>query len=130
MVKYGLYNVKYLRGQDWELWQRYVSAGANIKITSEYLFFYRLKESYQSNYHFGLICLINRSKKDATKFFNKLSLIHKLKFISRAIIPYKMFMFIIKMFQLYHPSSPLNKIKQQGKTSRPPLYKEKQIGNK
>jgi glycosyltransferase involved in cell wall biosynthesis len=121
MERYGLYNVKYLRGQDWELWQRYASAGANIRITSEYLFFYRLKESYHSNYHFGLICLLNRSKKDATIFFEKMSCIQKLKFKLRAIIPHKLLMFIIKLFQLYYPFSPLNKIKQQGKTRQPPL---------
>jgi glycosyltransferase involved in cell wall biosynthesis len=120
--QFGSYNEKYKTGQDWELWIRYINSGVKFEILEDRLLSFRINpksiSSWQSknkaggNLNLALLCLHNNARLDSFKYFLKLSYAKKFHYIIHFIIPFKIFLLIEKIYQLYYPKSPVNVLKK------------------
>jgi glycosyltransferase involved in cell wall biosynthesis len=120
--KYGFYNENYYTGQDWELWSRYINSNITFEIFPEILLLFRINpkslSSWQSNNKAGgnlnlaLLCLHNNARLDSFKYFFKLSVFEKTTYLLHFMIPFDLFVYLVKIYQLYYPNSVMKRIKR------------------
>jgi glycosyltransferase EpsE len=112
-MQHGVYNEKFRRAQDWELWNRYIKSGVEFQILNTPLIRYRIPKKDNNNKYKTRLCLLNKSTKLAMGYINKLSLFKRLYYYLQILIPYSFFLFTIRIYQNYYANSYLNTIKKQ-----------------
>jgi glycosyltransferase involved in cell wall biosynthesis len=111
------YNELFLKGQDWELWQRMVAQGMRLEIIREVLLDYRLNmqgnsmklsgTSMKSDAYFEANILIqNGQKARALSLFSKLSFFEYPEILIRFFMPRSLFLCLIMLRAKYSKNSP------------------------
>ena len=120
----GGYNELFLKGQDWELWQRMVAHNMRLEIVQEVLLDYRLHmqgnssklsgSAMKSEAFFEANILIQNGRRfRALSLLRKLSFFEYFKFFVRLFMPQLLFLFLVKLRAKYLKSSPQQKLFEQ-----------------
>ena len=121
----GGYDELFLKGQDWELWQRMVAQGMRLDIIREVLLDYRLHAQGNSSQLSGSnmksdafseanILIQNRSKLQALSLLHKLSFFECFELLVRFLMPRGLFLFLIRLRVKYSKHSPQRTLLEQG----------------
>jgi len=123
--KAGGYNELWLKGQDWELWQRMANAGMRMEILEETLLDYRLNMTGSSlrllsgsaakseKYLEANILAQNGQKIRALSLFSALSFLERLNLFARVLMPQSLFFFLVKVRAKYLSNSPQKRLLAQ-----------------
>tara|TARA_B100000212_G_scaffold337141_1_gene311526 strand:+ start:261 stop:1139 length:879 start_codon:yes stop_codon:yes gene_type:complete len=122
--KHGLYNEKFLKAQDWELWQRFIKKGVQFSYIPETLMNYRIvatsnssslsnSGNLESNWLKAKLFIINHHKLEALKFANKISKKNILNFYLYILVPRFIFTFLVILNKHLNKSSVHQKLLRQ-----------------
>jgi glycosyltransferase involved in cell wall biosynthesis len=126
--KYGFYNKNFLKAQDWELWQRFISKGVRFGYISDTLMNYRIVLSGNSaslsnisyedpNWLNAKLLIVNHRKLSAIRYFNKISKRNLFTFFIYMIVPRFIFIFYIIINKHINNQSVLRKLLDQDEKS-------------
>ena len=124
LKKIGGYNERFLSGQDWELWQRMLSADMRFRTIPEALLNYRVhpknnsgmlsRSSCKSEYFFEAALLMqNGSKLRALKLIPRLNIGELPEVFIRFFLPRYLYIILIKLRSKYSSNSPVKKLMSQ-----------------
>ena len=124
LKKIGGYNERFLTGQDWELWQRMLSADMRFRTIPEALLNYRVhpknnsgmlsRSSRKSEYFFEAALLMqNGSKLRALKLIPRLNIGELPEVFIRFFLPRYVYISLIKLRSKYSSNSPVKKLMSQ-----------------
>lgn len=121
-----LYNEDFIKGQDWELWQRIEKKGFKFGIVSQILLDYRLRLNSSSaslssssihgaEYFIAIILIRNRYKLKSIKFFNKIPRKLVLRFIINLLTPQVFFLLAVILNSKFNTNSAAKMLFRQQK---------------
>ena len=121
----GGYNELWLKGQDWELWQRMANAGMRMEIIGETLLDYRLNMTGSSlrllsgsgakseMFLEANILAQNGQRIRALSLLPTLPFFERWELVVRALMPQKLFFILVKIWAKYSKNSVQNKLLAQ-----------------
>lgn len=92
--KVGYYNEDFEKAQDWELWNRLIRLGYEFHYINQALIYYRVnpegkrqKTTRSNNYNLARICIYNKDKLSALKYFKKIKFIEFILLANMLLLP-------------------------------------------